>query len=99
MFFLSKSIVIVDVSPHLCESLAVYSLSPITVLMIRVATCLDICFHIVNVLISPLIMYSKFVCQIWFGRSNAKLAGKCLMTGHYHKLCHDTFKSGYSPVP
>ena len=31
------------------------------VLMIRAEICLDICFPIVNVLTSPLIMYSKFV--------------------------------------
>ena len=32
-----------------------------TVLMIRVENCPDICFPIVNLLTSPLIMYSKFV--------------------------------------
>ena len=51
-------------------------------LMIKVENCLDSCFTMVNLLTFSLIMYSKFglVGQM------PKLAGKCLMTGHYHKL-------------
>ena len=56
------------------------------VLMIRVENCPDICFPIVNLLTSPLIMYSK-ICLVKFGLISQmpKLARKCLMTGCYHK--------------
>ena len=48
----------------------------IAVLMIRVEKCTDIYFPIVNLLISPLIMYSKFVWSNYFGWSNTKVGQK-----------------------
>ena len=51
--------------------------------MIRVENCPDICFHVIDSLTYPLIMYSKLV---WPVKYAPKLAGKCLMSGHYHKL-------------
>ena len=47
-----------------------------TVLMIRVATCPDICFSIVNVLASPLIMYSKLVWSNFVWLVNARVGQK-----------------------
>ena len=47
-----------------------------TVLMIRVENCPHICFPIVNLLTSPLIVYTKFVWSIWFDQSNAKVGRK-----------------------
>ena len=54
-------------------SLASHSTS---VLMIRVENCPDICFHIVNLLTSPLIVHSKFVWSNLVDRSNAKVGRK-----------------------
>ena len=50
-------------------------------LMIRVENCPDICFPIVNLLTSSLIMYS--LVKFSLVSQMPKLAGKCLMTGHY----------------
>ena len=55
--------------------------------MIRVEICMDVCFPIVNLLISSLISLFGLVSQ------KSKLAGKCLMTGHYHKLCKVLYTS------
>ena len=48
----------------------------ITVLMIKVKNCPDVCFPIVNLLTSPLIMHSNLSGQIWFDQSNAKVGRK-----------------------
>ena len=44
-----------------CDRSLLGTLDIMAVLMIRVEKCPDICFPIVNLLTSPLIMYSKFV--------------------------------------
>ena len=50
----------------------------VSVLMIRVENCPDICFPIVNLLTFSLINSG----QTWFVRLNAKVGRKFLMTGH-----------------
>ena len=61
----------------------------ISVLMIRAEIYPDIHYlYSANSMKFPLIMYSKFVWSnlIWPDRC-LFLAGKCLVTGHYHKSC------------
>ena len=50
----------VYVCMHVCMYVRIY-VCMYAVLMIRIKNCPDICFPIVNLLTSPLIMYSKFV--------------------------------------
>ena len=51
----------------------------VSVLMIRIENCQDI-FSYCKFIDFPI---DKFV---WFGRSNAIVGQKCLITNHYHKL-------------
>ena len=55
---LDSRTVLVDSTGHVLKSCIHITNS---VLMIRVENCPDICFPIVNLLTSPLIMHSKFV--------------------------------------
>ena len=56
-----------------------YYHSTVLMIMIRIGNCPDICFPAVNLLTSP--------CIVNLSGQMPKLAGKYLMTGHYHKLC------------
>ena len=56
-----------------CNLLCVH---PTSLYLKRIENCPDICFPIVNLLTSPLIMYSKFVWSNLVGQSNAEVGRK-----------------------
>ena len=60
-----------------------------SVLMIRIENCADTRFSIRSLITFPLLDDAQKICLIKFVLSGQmfKLAGKCPVTGHYHKHC------------